>query len=240
MGAQEGNLSPPGTQASELSARPPPLGNQSTPPPRSWIPDLAQKARSPDPASERPGASLYRDLGVPSSPSSRNPWDRAPAPPAPAFRIQVSPLLTPQPEASRLGGRARVAMATGVYFALGTHSSRRSAPPPRPSNLSLSESEGPGKGDGWSGVGGGTETLTGSEICRQQTWERHTQRWRHAVRGSERRGCAEKRLTGQRGGRNAGTRRRRRAETAGCRDALRHVERDGLREPVTPGTSLQR
>lgn len=30
------------------------------------------------------------------------------------------------------------------------------------------------------------------------------------------------------------------AETAGCRDALRHVERDGLREPVTPGTSLQR
>nr|XP_014337054.1 PREDICTED: protein shisa-7 [Bos mutus] len=53
-------------------------------------------------------------------------------------------------------------MATGVYFALGTHSSRRSAPPPRPSNLSLSESEGPGEGDGWSGVGGGTETLTGS------------------------------------------------------------------------------
>ncbi|KAB1274237.1 Protein shisa-7 [Camelus dromedarius] len=35
-------------------------------------------------------------------------------------------------------------MATGVYFALRTHSSRRSAPPPRPSNLSLSESSGLG------------------------------------------------------------------------------------------------
>lgn len=140
-------------------------GIRAPPSQRPWIPDLAQKARSPDPASERPGPSLHRDLGVPASPSSRNPWDRALAPPAPAFRIQVSPLLTPQPEASRLGGRARVAMATGVYFALGTHSSGCSAPPPRPSNLSLSESEGPRKGDGWSGVGRGTETLTGSEIC---------------------------------------------------------------------------
>ncbi|XP_017748010.1 PREDICTED: protein shisa-7 [Rhinopithecus bieti] len=42
--------------------------------------------------------------------SRRSPWDRAAAPPAPAFRIQVSPLLTPKPEASRLGGPARVAM----------------------------------------------------------------------------------------------------------------------------------
>ena len=60
---------------------------------------------------------------------------------------------------------------------------------------------------------------------------KETQRWRHAVGGSERRGCEEKRLTGQRGGGNAGTRRRRGTETAGCRDALRHVERAGLKSP---------
>ncbi|KAM7232891.1 hypothetical protein CapIbe_015027 [Capra ibex] len=65
-------------------------GIRAPPSQRPWIPDLAQKARSPDPASELPGPSLHRDLGVPASPSSRNPWDRALAPPAPAFRIRAS------------------------------------------------------------------------------------------------------------------------------------------------------
>lgn len=70
----------------------------------------------------------------PSLPLLQKPLGPGAGAPAPAFRIQVSPHLTPQPEAQRLGGSARVAMATGVYFALGTHSSRRNAPRTPPLN----------------------------------------------------------------------------------------------------------
>lgn len=154
LGAQEGNLSPPGTQASELSARPPRIGETEPPPPLDPrpLPEVPVTGPRGQSAQHPLSPQGSRSPCLPPPPGAPGTGRRRPRPPP--FGSRCPPLLTPQPEASRLGGRARVAMATGVYFALGTHSSRRSAPPPRPSNLSLSESGGPGEGDWWSGVGG--------------------------------------------------------------------------------------
>lgn len=175
-------LNPPETQASELPTGPPPTGESESPPTtpaNPGIPDPSQKARSRNPASERPAPPLPRDLGVPSSPLLQEPPGPASAPPAPAFRIQVSPPSSPpQPDASRLGGRARVAMATRVYFALGTHSSRCSAPPPRPSNPGLSESRGTGEGDwgpGW-GRQSHRDTQSGRDLWIANVGKRHRDR----------------------------------------------------------------
>lgn len=83
--------------------------------------------RTPRQSAQGPlSTGTYESL-LPPPPGTPGTGSQHPRPPPSGSRCP--PLLTPQPEASRLGGRARVAMATGVYFALGTHSSRRSAPP---------------------------------------------------------------------------------------------------------------
>lgn len=92
-----------------------------------------------DPGSPAPSQKAWHQSPSPAYPP-RGP--RSPSHPPEPFGTQASeprpppsgsrcPLRTPSPKpASR--GRARVAMATGVYFAPGTHSSLRSAPhPPR-------------------------------------------------------------------------------------------------------------
>ena len=73
-----------------------------------------------------------------------------------------------------------------------------------------------------------------------------TQRRRHGVKEVARDGDVEtgktqdverQRPTGQREGENVGTQRRLGTETERCIDAMRHVERDRLREATTQGTS---
>lgn len=162
------------------------------------------------------------------------------APLAPAFRIQGSPLLTPQPEASRPGGRAHVAMATGVYFALGTRLAQQ-RPPTRASKPGRGKVGGPG---GRLGVrrGGHTDTCIGTEICGQQTWGRDRDVGSEAEagmcrpgtqgpdretdgRGAEGRGCWRPENTQRR----AGERRSRGTETDAemrAGDASRHPQRD--------------
>lgn len=118
------------------------------------VPGSQTSLRRPGPRTPRQSARALSPQGPRSPllpPHSRNPWDRALAPPAPAFRIQVSPLLTPGLSLAS-GPRSRRRWPSGVYFA-GNTRLRLQRPSPHPSNLSLSESEGPRKGDGWSGVG---------------------------------------------------------------------------------------
>lgn len=111
--------------------------------PQPWIPEPSQKARSPSPrrrSAQHPSPQGPGSPGLPLAPGAPGTRRLRPRPPPSGSRCP--PSSPPQPESSRLGGRARVAMATGVYFALGTHSSRRSAPPPAPPP-GLSESRGP-------------------------------------------------------------------------------------------------
>ncbi|XP_012589013.1 PREDICTED: ubiquitin-conjugating enzyme E2 S [Condylura cristata] len=83
-----------------------PIG-ESEPRRQPWNPDPYQKAGLGSFASGRPTPPSSKDPGAPASPPCfGGPWAWASAPPAPAFRIQVSPLFTPHPESSRLGGRA--------------------------------------------------------------------------------------------------------------------------------------
>lgn len=94
LGAQEGNLSPPGTQASELSARPPRIGE--TEPPHPWIPDPSQKSRSPDPAVRAPSTpSLRRDLGVLASPLLQEPLGPGAGAPGPRLSDPGVPPSSP-------------------------------------------------------------------------------------------------------------------------------------------------
>lgn len=111
--------------AKDARTSPIPLTIRLTPPPPRIL------AAQPPP--KRPVAShpspAYPPRGPRSTSHPPEPFRTRASEPRPPPSGSRCPLRTPSPKpASR--GRARVAMATGVYFAPGTHSSLRSAPHP--------------------------------------------------------------------------------------------------------------